>query len=127
MLRSPPPTAPLPVTPSPTTPMVNEHRERERPLGDIATQLWITCNIMHNLKDELLCSLKLEVLILEGDSIPPFALVAAIISAATDHRENPFVGLTREQNQLLWAKTRAVENSLHEVFAKVTYSDLKVE
>ncbi|KAF8582873.1 hypothetical protein K439DRAFT_1617915 [Ramaria rubella] len=114
--------------PSPTTPTVDEHRERECPLGDIATQLWITHNIMRNLEDELLRGLKLEVLTLEGDSIPPFALVTAIISAATNHCENHFVpGLTREQNQLLWAKTRAVENSLHEAFAKVTYSDLKVE
>ncbi|KAF8580839.1 hypothetical protein K439DRAFT_1619507 [Ramaria rubella] len=114
--------------PLPTTPTVDEHHEREHPLGDIATQLWITRNIMRNLEDELLRSLKLEVLTLEGDSIPPFALVTAIISAATNHRENPFVpGLIQEQNQLLWAKTRAVENSLHEVFAKVTYSDLKVE
>ncbi|KAF8573978.1 hypothetical protein K439DRAFT_1624680 [Ramaria rubella] len=115
MLRSLPPTAPLSVTPSPTTPTVDEHCKREHPLGDIATQLWITRNIMHNLEDELLRGLKLEVLTLEGDSIPPFALVAAIISAATDHRENPFVpGLTWEQNQFLWAKTRAVENSLQE-------------
>ncbi|KAF8588021.1 hypothetical protein K439DRAFT_1613785 [Ramaria rubella] len=129
VLRSPPPTAPLPplpVPPSPTTPTADEHRKKEHPLGDISTQLWITCNSMHNLEDELLCGLKLEALTLEGDSIPPFTLVAAIISAATNHHENPFVpGLTREQTQLLWAKTRVVENSLHEVFAKVTYSDLK--